>query len=357
VVDHGDQHRELLKAIQSIIPFDAILTFRFSIFAEIAAISILAWATRLTPMTEPSSFSLFVADSREAMDASPFHPDELEAQARAGHAPRRAGIRNFMPDQHRGFFPLLPYLFVATTDADGWPLATMLNGQPGFVHAPDPVTLRIDTLPGPEDPAAGTFGSGQEIGILGIDFTTRRRNRANGQIAGLDATGFTVSVRQSFGNCAKYIQRRAAHDAPYAPARVETLAGLDAKAWGLIGCADTFFVASRSRTELLVTGGVDISHRGGRPGFVRVDGDALTIPDFPGNRYYNTLGNLLGEPRASLLFIDFETGDLLQLQGMVTIDWSAAATKFAEGAERLWHFEIVRGWRRHAASSLQWSFI
>jgi predicted pyridoxine 5'-phosphate oxidase superfamily flavin-nucleotide-binding protein len=193
--------------------------------------------------------------------------------------------------------------------------------------------------------------------MLGIDFTTRRRNRANGQIADLDAAGFTVAVRQSFGNCAKYIQCRAAQDTPYAPARVETLAGLDAKAWGLIGHADTFFVASRSRTELSVTAGVDISHRGGGPGFVRVEGNGLTIPDFQGNRYYNTLGNLLGEPRASLLFIDFETGDLLQLQGMVTIDWSAAATKFVEGAERLWHFEIVRGWRRHAASSLQWSFI
>jgi predicted pyridoxine 5'-phosphate oxidase superfamily flavin-nucleotide-binding protein len=226
-----------------------------------------------------------------------------------------------------------------------------------FVRAPDPVTLRIDTLPEPEDPAAATFGSGQEIGILGIDFTTRRRNRANGLIADLDATGFTVAVRQSLGNCAKYIQRRAAHDAPCTPARVETLAGLDAQARELIGRADTFFVASRSRAELLVTAGVDISHRGGRPGFVRMEGDALTIPDFQGNRYYNTLGNLLGEPRASLLFIDFETGDLLQLQGLATIDWSAAATKFVEGVERLWHFEIVRGWRRHAASSLQWSFI
>jgi predicted pyridoxine 5'-phosphate oxidase superfamily flavin-nucleotide-binding protein len=309
-----------------------------------------------TGLQADAGFSLVAVDVSEAMDASPFHPDELEAQARAGHAPKGAGIRSFMPDQHRSFFPLLPYLFLATTDANGWPLATMLNGRPGFVHAPDPVTLRIDTLPEPADPAAGRFESGQEIGILGIDFETRRRNRANGQIVDLDAAGFTVAVRQSFGNCAKYIQRRTAHDAPYAPARIETLAGLDAKAWELIGRADTFFVASRSRAELLVAAGVDISHRGGRPGFVRVDGDALTIPDFQGNRYYNTLGNLLGEPRASLLFIDFETGDLLQLQGMVTIDWSAA-TKFVEGAERLWRFEIVRGWRRHAASLLQWSFI
>jgi predicted pyridoxine 5'-phosphate oxidase superfamily flavin-nucleotide-binding protein len=310
-----------------------------------------------TGLQADAGFSPIVADVSEAMDASPFHPDELEAQARAGHAPRGAGIRRFMPDQHRSFFPLLPYLFVATTDADGWPLATMLNGPAGFVHAPDPVTLRIDTLPEPQDPAAATLRSGEEIGILGIDFTTRRRNRANGQIADLDAAGFTVAVRQSFGNCAKYIQLRAARDAPYAPARIERLATLDAKARELIGHADTLFVASRARSELRLTAGVDISHRGGRPGFVRVEGDALTIPDFQGNRYYNTLGNLLGEPRASLLFIDFEAGDLLQLQGRVTIDWGPSATKSVEGAERLWRFDIVRGWRRHAASSLQWSFV
>ena len=42
---------------------------------------------------------------------------------------------------------------------------------------------------------------------------------------------------------------------------------------------------------------MDISHRGGRPGFVRVDGDVLTIPDFRGNRYFNTLSNLLLEQR------------------------------------------------------------
>src|SRR5262249_32595942 len=131
----------------------------------------------------------------DSAHASPFHPDELEAQARAGQSASGGGIRDFMPDQHRSFFELLSYLFVATNDAGGWPLATMLNGRPGFVHAPDPVTLRVDALPEPEDPAAETFGRDREIGVLGIDFTTRRRNRANGSIAVRDAAGFTVAVR------------------------------------------------------------------------------------------------------------------------------------------------------------------
>lgn len=291
------------------------------------------------------------------MNARPFHPDELEAQARAGHAPRVGGIRTFMPEQHRSFFELLPYLFVAVTDTDGWPLATMLTGQAGFVHGPDPVTLRIDATTDAVDPAARAITPGQQIGILGLDLSTRRRNRANGHITGADADGFTVAVRQSFGNCAKYIQRRGVQDARPAPARIDRLAGLDTEARALISRADTFFVASRSRAEPEAMGGIDMSHRGGQPGFVRVEGNRLAIPDFPGNRFYNTLGNLLGEPRGSLLFLDFENGEILQLQGLVTIDWNADAARSFEGAERLWRFEVVRTWRRHPARVLRWSFV
>lgn len=292
-----------------------------------------------------------------AMSDSPFHADELDAQARAGRGASGAGIRNFMPDQHRDFFELLPYLFVATRDADGWPLATMLTGTPGFVYASDSVTLRVDALPDGRDPVAATLGEGREVGILGLDLATRRRNRANGQIAGVDDGGFTVAVRQSFGNCAKYIQRRVVHRVPPAPGRVDAFDALDAEARTLIGRADTLFVASRSRAEIGAAGGLDVSHRGGRPGFVHVEGDTLAIPDFAGNRYYNTLGNLLGEARAALLFVDFETGDLLQLQGRATIDWRADAAALVDGAERRWRFAVERGWRSRAATALRWSFV
>jgi uncharacterized protein len=292
-----------------------------------------------------------------AMSSSPFHPDELAAQARAGAEPSGAGIRDFMPDQHREFFALLPYLFIGTTDAEGWPLATMLTGAPGFVHSPEPATLRIDALPDPRDPAASHFDRGQEIGILGLDLATRRRNRANGRIVQRDARGFALAVRQSFGNCPQYVQSRAVGPSPSRPGDAETLASLDGEARSLIGRSDTFFVASRSGPGSDAAGGTDMSHRGGRPGFVLLEGETLTIPDFRGNRYFNTLGNLLGEPRSSLLFIDFERGDLLQLQGMAEIDWSDKAASLIEGAQRLWRFHVARGWRRRAASPLRWSFV
>jgi uncharacterized protein len=283
-----------------------------------------------------------------------FHEDEAKAQALAGHQRAgRAAIRPFMPDQHREFFSLLPYLFVATPDADGWPMASVLTGAPGFMQSPDPTALRIAALPTSDDPAAPAFAAGAEIGLLGLDFTTRRRNRANGRLVAVD-DGLTVRIAQSFGNCAQYIQTRTPSPRAAAGAPVERLDHLDAPARALIAASDTFFVASRSRAGI-GDGGLDMSHRGGKPGFVDVAGDTLAIPDFRGNRFYNTLGNLLGDPCAGLLFIDFATGDILQLQGRATIDWHPGGSGPA-GAERLWRLSVDRAWRRRGAFPFAWRF-
>ena len=282
-----------------------------------------------------------------------FHEDELAAQSLAGQGAGRAAIRPFMPDQHRAFFALLPQLFTATLDARGWPMASVLTGEKGFIQSPDAATLHIAGHPAADDPAAPGFVTGAEIGLIGLDFTTRRRNRANGRVIAAD-DGLTVRIAQSFGNCAQYIQTRVS--APRAPAqtRREDLGALDDAARAQIASSDTFFVASRSRPEVGADGGLDMSHRGGRPGFVGVLGDTLAIPDFRGNRFYNTLGNFLGDPRAGLIFIDFASGDILQLQGTVTIDWHPGGGP--AGAERLWRVKIERAWRRRGAFPFTWTF-
>jgi predicted pyridoxine 5'-phosphate oxidase superfamily flavin-nucleotide-binding protein len=190
------------------------------------------------------------------------------------------------------------------------------------------------------------------VGILGIDLATRRRNRANGRVVRGDREGLDVVVEQSFGNCAKYIQRREImpDGLPVAVAAApKELAAVDAEARRLIAGSDTFFVASSAE------GAVDVSHRGGRPGFVHVDGEVLTIPDFSGNRYFNTFGNFLISPRAGLLFIDFTTGDLLHLSGKVEIVWESDEVRQFTGAERLWHVRVSHGWRRRGALGLRWA--
>lgn len=282
------------------------------------------------------------------MDA-PFHAGELEAQARAGESSRGAGIRDFMPDQHRDFFALLPYLFAAGRDASGKPIATILTGPEGFVTSPAPNALAIAALPASGDPADAALSVGAPIGLLGLDLRTRRRNRANGVIGGRDGGGLMVSVSQSFGNCAKYIQLRQHESAPASTAAAEELSSLDAAAIALIAEADTLFIASGSES------GLDISHRGGRPGFVRIEGGRLTVPDFAGNSYFNTFGNLLREPATSLLFIDFAKGDLLQLQGTAEVVWNGEELAGIDGARRLLHVEVTCAWRRKAALPLRWS--
>jgi predicted pyridoxine 5'-phosphate oxidase superfamily flavin-nucleotide-binding protein len=289
----------------------------------------------------------------------PFHRGELIAQALAGTgAPGMMGIRPFMPDQHRDFFALLPYLFIATTDGEGWPAATVLTGPPGFVHSPDPNILTVAALPRAGEPGAELFAAGRPFGALGLDFATRRRNRANGLIAAAEQDGLTLQVLQSFGNCPQYIQTRAAAPGPASTLPAEAVAFPTPEALAQIARADTMFVATNAGGD---NGGVDISHRGGLPGFVKASGEVLTIPDFRGNRFFNTLGNLVLDPRAALLFVDFETGDLLHLQGRVEIDWEPPAKDWPangwpEGVQRQWRFIVERAWRRPAALPLRWTF-
>jgi len=283
----------------------------------------------------------------------PFHAGELEAQARAGFVSQGAGIRDFMPEQHRLFYPQLPFVAVAGVDAGG-PIATLLAGPPGFVTAPDATTLHIDAALDEADPAARALIPGAPVGLLGIELATRRRNRANGVVVSAGSGGLVIAVRQAFGNCPQYIQPRDVLAAPAAPpAPAEISGGLDAEARAFIAGAGTLFVASAARTDE-PNGGVDVSHRGGPPGFVRVAGDVLTIPDYKGNRYFNTLGNLVSDPRASLAFVGFDDGTLLQLQGATEIVWDAPEVRSFEGAERLWRFRVARAWRRRHALPLRW---
>jgi predicted pyridoxine 5'-phosphate oxidase superfamily flavin-nucleotide-binding protein len=204
---------------------------------------------------------------------------------------------------------------------------------------------------------------GASLGLLGIQPHTRRRNRMNGNVEAIDATGFMVEVQQSFGNCPKYIQaREPLFAAGQATAPAQRIDGLDGAAHALIARADTFFIASAFPQHAAdgdeadpAAQGVDVSHRGGLPGFVRVGGDGvLTVPDFTGNRFFNTLGNLSVHPRAGLLFIDFENGELLHLTATAEIVWDGPDVAAFEGAERLLRLRVEQVLRRPGALPLRW---
>lgn len=295
---------------------------------------------------------------------SPFHADELAVQQRLGVREQMAGaglyVRDHMPDQHRRFFEELPFFFIGALDAAGQPWATMLAGEPGFIATPDERTLDIAGGMLAGDPLQGQLHVGDHVGGLGLAPTTRRRNRVNGVIAAIDGGGMRVAVEQSFGNCPQYIQHRQHSAAPDAAARkVKVVRGtaLSAQDRELIARADTFFIASAHLDDGAGKArGVDVSHRGGRPGFVRIDDErTLTAPDFVGNFFFNTIGNLVGHPRAGLLFIDFEHGDTLHVAVEGTVVWDGPEVQAFAGAERLLRFHVREVVRNVGVLPFRWT--
>lgn len=303
--------------------------------------------------------------------SSPFHAGECAVQAVYGMRDRieRSGrrmIRQFMPDQHRELFAELPFVIIGSLDAGRRPWASMLAGPPGFLRSPDPHTLEIAAAPVPGDVLGAHLAAGAPVGLLGIQLETRRRNRMNGTVDAPGPGGFAVRVRQSFGNCPQHIHPRApvtlAEPIAAGTPRPEG-PRLSAAATALITGADTFFIASASPAADThgdePAEGVDVSHRGGQPGFVRVAEEAgqtvLTWPDFSGNFLFNTLGNLVVNPRAGVLFVDFASGGLLSLTGDTEVVWEGPEVEAIEDAERLLRLRVTGGvWIEHAVP-LRWS--
>jgi uncharacterized protein len=253
----------------------------------------------------------------------PFHAGEIEAQRRAGVRAEADEVgrivRGELPANADRVLGAFQIAIAASLGDKGDVWASLVTGPPGFLRAIDEQLVLIDAAIRSDDPLAGNLERRPELGVLVIDLATRRRIRLNGR-AVLDAERrIFLTLEQVYGNCPKYIQVRRLETAGPAVevATPRRSAQLDARQQSVMAAADTFFIASHHPG-----GGADASHRGGRPGFVQVLGPrALSFADYPGNNMFNTLGNLLVQPQAGLLFLDFERGDTLQLTGRATVEW------------------------------------
>jgi predicted pyridoxine 5'-phosphate oxidase superfamily flavin-nucleotide-binding protein len=290
-----------------------------------------------------------------AMDDSgdTFHRGERFAQERAGLGDGvRHAIRDYMPDQHRAFFAQLPFVVVGSVDDSGQPWASALARPPGFMASPSPHLLEVRALPVAGDPLVVEVR--RRLGLLGIEPHTRRRNRLNGVVEAVTADGFSVRVQQSFGNCPKYIQSRKASFLPRYVGSVVRSAVLDSVAERMLRSADTFFIATAYLKGDSLSHGVDVSHRGGNPGFASVEDGVLRVPDYVGNNYFNTLGNLSVYPRAGLLVVDFATGDLLFVAVRVEIVWDGEEVERLRGAKRVLVMRVEGMVRVEGALGLAW---
>ena len=248
-----------------------------------------------------------------------------------------------------------PLLILSSVDDLGRAWASVLYGEPGFMTVVDERTLHIDSLPEQGDPLHHNLLDGRDIGLLLIDFATRRRLRLNGKLT-RELDGFSVRTNQVYPNCPRYIQAREwqfADEVKRIAPVVESTAVLNEELQQLIRQADTFFIASYHSES-----GADISHRGGFGGFVQVvDEKTLLWPEYNGNGMFNTLGNISENSRAGLLFIDFESGGTLQLTGTATIVWEEERVAAMPGAERLVAYELEQALVSTHGGMLHWRFM
>lgn len=275
-----------------------------------------------------------------------YHSGEIEVQERAGvrSQAREVGeiVAGAIAPGMRPFLARRRLLFAggAAPGSEVW--ATVLHGPPGFLSVPDLRRLAVAAVPHAADPFTGVLREGAPVGLLVMDFERRIRIRLNG-IAEPGEHGFALRLREAYGNCNQYIQRRsgetmaeqAAGETPVPQAMVSMELSPAQSAW--IGGADTFFIAS-----VHPEAGADVSHRGGRPGFIHIeDNRKLRWPDYSGNNMFNSLGNLAVNPNSGLLFVDFTLGHILQLSGRATVLWQAEARSGFPGAQRVLEFEIA----------------
>lgn len=246
-----------------------------------------------------------------------FHRGELAVQRRAGVTSDAARLAGMLAPAHLDggvarFLAQREFAALTSRDHDGRLWISPLLGPAGFLDAHG-TTLDVHALPTGTDPAVG-----QPVGLIAVEFAIRRRLRVNGTLTSIGPDGLSIEADQAYGNCPSYIQQRVVErdSAAENSSEVTTSDGLSPTQQALIRNADTFFLGTVHPTR-----GADASHKGGRPGFVRTDGDELWWPDYSGNNMFNSMGNLAVDPTAALLFVDFATGQTLRLSGTAELEW------------------------------------
>jgi len=293
-----------------------------------------------------------------------FHEGEIAVQERTGERDlaRRVGTA-ISPRIVEGALPFLErqrLLAITAAGDDGFLWTSMWSGEPGFVTSVDGkrVGINLSLMSVADgDPARPRLGIGGNVGLLAIELASRRRLRINGTIEAISTGEIRIVVNESVGNCPKYIQRRLPHDVAVPPAlshSAEAGRALDEERRVLIERVDTAFVGSLHPTR-----GMDASHRGGSPGFIRViDATTLRVPDYRGNGMFMTLGNFESDSRASVVVVDFERGRAVSLSGSARLQFGIEDPQQRTGGTgRYWDL-LVREWVQfELPPAIRWELI
>lgn len=296
---------------------------------------------------------------------SKYHKGELLAQELAGET-RQAefngqAISNSIIEGALHFITEQEYVIVSIVDNQNNIWTSVLSGERGFMNAPDPKTILINkavTDITEEDIFWKTLKKSNKIGMLIIELASRRRIRINGVVSHLDQNIVRIKVQEAYPNCMKYIQRRHIVDRKsWSNDNIEdSTYGITLNSYQkeLITSSDTFFIGSAD-----TKGNLDVSHRGGNPGFVELVGDnTIRIPDYKGNSMFNTFGNFMLNDHAAAVFWDFKHGKLLQMIGTANIHWDNPSTeKQTAGTGRYWEFKLTKWMEQKIGRDFTWEFL
>ena len=293
-----------------------------------------------------------------------YHAGEVAVQERIGErevAVRRASIVGVrLASGARGFLEQQGVAAVAAEAPDGSVWVSFWCGAAGFLRSDETgeyvsFAAALD-LTAEGDPVRNLVRAGNPLGMVVIDLSTRRRLRINGVVNRVDSAGFGLQVRETLGNCPKYIQRRQRADEPADSAAGCVTDGhvLDDERRRFVARCDTLFVGSIHAQR-----GLDASHRGGAPGFVQViDDGTLRIPDYEGNSMYQTLGNFEVDSRAGLALIDFERRRVLCLTGNATSTFGSEDPRHPTGGTgRYWSFTLHRWMELPLSPTVTWTLV
>ncbi|KAF1976903.1 oxidoreductase-like protein [Bimuria novae-zelandiae CBS 107.79] len=242
-----------------------------------------------------------------------------------------------------------PLLAIGTLDSQGRPWTTLWGGNQGFSEmlgggiigtrtlidsAHDPV---VQALVGHAEKGQMVQGNEKMVAGLTIDLMERKRVKLFGRvIAGginevkiemegnrsmsadipevQDQIQLITKIEQSMGNCPKYLNQYEIRPAIVTQTLASQSETLSEEARAIILQSDMFFLTTS------VTEDMDTNHRGGPAGFTRVLSDAeLVYPEYSGNRLYQSLGNLLVNPKIGITFPNYETGDVLYITGSTEV--------------------------------------
>jgi len=169
-------------------------------------------------------------------------------------------------------------------------------------------------------PLNPTVGCGLLFFIPGLGETLRVNGRAT-----LDGRTLSFTVEEAFIHCAKALIRSGFWKPP---AEVPPAASGDGAPGTWDGDPAVRGWLSRTPFVLLASwdaqGNADVSPKGDPPGFLRLDGTRVAVPDRPGNRRTDTFHNVLEQPRVALLALIPGEAEVLELSGVASLSVEAA---------------------------------